>query len=754
MTSKPAHIPLLLFFLLAATFAADAQSPTYNLTAKGLYDGNQVIVRWAPLDFDTWNWANQHNGYVLERVTIKANGNVLGPEEMVTSQVVLGSQLKPLPEAQWEMMADSNLAGIVAGSIYGDSLEVVDMGDVSFMEVVNATEARKNRFGFSLFACDQSLDIALAAGLAFVDTTVEANKEYIYSVHLYNLPSGATEQRGAAIVSTASGGTLPAPPKPKGIAGDSTARIGWDKQGLEEYYTSYVLERSDDNGQTFNPVTSSPIVSISSLGDGLQQNSYLDSLPQNGTVYIYRVRGVSPFGFLSPPSDTVHVTGEEASLAVMAEITEVKEVTAGTMKVTWSYPSNLESDLNRFEIHRSAAIDGEYSYVGQAQPNVREFTDANPYSANYYVIQAIDVNEKYTTSLPIMGQINDSIPPAAPAGLSGSCDDAGMVTVSWLPNAEQDVFGYRVYISDQTVEDTSFVEVTSQPVRDTFFQFPVNLNSLTEQLFVLVKAVDFRENTSAPSVHLDIHKADIVPPSPPSIIRVTPSQDAVALSISPSTSADVVRYEIQIRPLNTLDWGVVAEFQAANMVTGYVDNVTFQSPIRKRRWWEYRVLAYDDAGQVSSSQVVRAKPLDQGIRDAVQNFAAAYMSAQQMVMLSWSYGQDVDLVGFQIYRAIDTSRMRSFKFIPPTSTSVGTGGLGNFRYFDTDIQLKTLFTKLTFFQPSTTAGVPPTAFSPTVVNQPISKAQNATIILRYQVMAVFADGAQSPLTPEVQVQIQ
>lgn len=754
MTSKPILIPLLAFFLLAAATTLNAQSPAYTLTAKGLYDGNQVVVRWAPLDFDTWNWANQHNGYVLERITIKDNGTVLSPDDMAASQITLASQLKPVPESQWQTMPDSNLAGIVAGSIYGDSLEVVNMGDASFMEVVNATEARKNRFGFSLFACDQNLDIAKAAGLAFVDTTMAANKEYIYTVRLYNLPSGATERRGAAIVSTVAGGSLPAPPKPKAIAGDSTAQISWDKRALEEHYTSYVLERSDNNGQSYQPASASPIISLSGLGEGM--NTYLDTLPQNNTVYVYRVRGVSPFGFLGPPSDTVHVVGEEPSLAVMAEITEVKEINSGTLRVTWAYPANMESVLSRFEIHRSAAIDGEYSYLGQVQPNVRVFTDANPYSANYYMIQAVDINGKYTTSLPILGQIDDTTPPAAPTGLSGACDDAGTVTVSWLPNSDGDVFGYRVYMSDQTVEDTSFVEVTGQPVRDTFFRFPVNLQSLTEQLFVLVKAVDFRENTSASSVHLNIQKADIIPPSPPSITRVVPMQKAVRLDIAPSTSADIVRYQIQIRPLNGTDWGVLAEYQTANMVSAYIDTVTFQMPIRERRWWEYRILAFDDADQVSSSQVVRAKPLDQGIRDAVQNFAALYTPAQLGVALTWNYNFDVDLVGFQIYRAIDTSRMRMFKFVPPTVTAAGsgTGGVGNFSYLDTDIKIKTVFTKLVFLQPAASAGAPPTAVSPTVVNQPISKAQNAIITLRYQIMAVFADGAQSPLTPEVQVQIQ
>ena len=114
---------------------------------------------------------------------------------MLASKVALASSLKPLPEMQWETLPDTNLAGIVAGSIYGDSIEVVDLANADFMEVVNTNEVRQNRFGFSLFACDQNFEIAVAAGLAFVDTTAVQNMEYIYLVKLHSISGGKTLAR-------------------------------------------------------------------------------------------------------------------------------------------------------------------------------------------------------------------------------------------------------------------------------------------------------------------------------------------------------------------------------------------------------------------------------------------------------------------------------------------------------------------------------------------------------------------------------
>src|SRR5690349_16604203 len=186
--------------ILCLAFTAFAQTPTYTIEARALYDGNNVILRWAPKDFATWNYANFHNGYDVERTTTELNGVPLTSDEMAASKVVIATSLKPIPEMEWETIPDTNMAGIVAGSIYGDSIEVVDFANADFMTVINANEARTNRFGFSLFACDQNFDVAVAAGLGLVDENTVANSEYIYVVKLHTLPSGTTQKKGAAII--------------------------------------------------------------------------------------------------------------------------------------------------------------------------------------------------------------------------------------------------------------------------------------------------------------------------------------------------------------------------------------------------------------------------------------------------------------------------------------------------------------------------------------------------------------------------
>ena len=720
---------------------------TYSIEAKAVYDGSNLILRWAPKDFATWNWANFNDGYDVERTTIKQNGTPLSSDSMLSSRVTLAVSLKPLPEMQWETMPDTNLAGIVAGSIYGDSIEVVDLANADFMTVVNTNEARQNRFGFSLFACDQNFDIALAAGLAFVDTTVLGNFEYIYIVKLHTLPGGTTQKKGAVIITTIAQ-NMDAPAKPGVQSADKAVLLSWPKQAD---YGSYVLERSANNGLTYTTLNNTPFVSLSKIDGGQQSNTYLDSLAANNIPYVYRVRGLTPFGMTGPPSDTVHAAGTPTPIAVAPHISAVAELQPGQMRIVWTFPQSMESVISQFEVHRSPTIDGKYELVATAQPNVRMLTDNSPLSANYYLIKAKDLQGNYAISLPKLGQTKDEAAPAPPTGLSGTCDASGLVTIKWSPNAEGDLKGYRVYTSDQNVVDSAFAQITSKPILDTFFRYQVGLNSLTEQLFFAVKAADLRENTSASSAYLNIQRADAVAPSAPAITKVIPRTEAVQLKVSLSSSNDVVRYEFQKRWEGSPDWVTLAVFPTANMVTSYADSLTYLDPVLRRRWYFYRLVAFDDANLPSSSQMIRTKPLDQGIRGAIQNLTATLLPDNpKRVQLQWNYPKDVDLVGFQIYRAIDNSQMRSFKFVDASYSA----GPDTHTYLDTDTDLKNTPQKSVFIQPATVPGGGTTTITAAVVNKPISTTQSAFITLKYQVMAVFMDGAQSPLSSTVQVTFQ
>ncbi|HLP94662.1 MAG TPA: hypothetical protein VK168_11535 [Saprospiraceae bacterium] len=734
-------LPMLLVCLTGKLYA---QTPAYTIEAKALYDGNNVIIRWAPGNFDTWNWGNFHGGYDVERTKIKQNGVALSTSEISASKDTIASGLIPIPEMQWELLEDTTLAGIVAGSIYGDSIEIVDMAHADFMTVVNTTESRKNRFGYSLFACDQNLDIALAAGLAFIDTTAQENDEYIYVVKLHTLPSGASQKKGIISLRVVPA-LLPAPLKPIALCMDKAVILNWPKQAE---YGSYLVERSNNNGQTYEIINQRPFLSLSDAAGGTDMNSFLDSLGANDVQYVYRVKGLSPFGVSGPPSDTIHAAGTPAPLVAEPYIYQITEPAAGQLKIDWEYPTNMEPDLDVFVISRASQIDGAFTFLANVPANLRTYTDQNPGGSNYYIVRAKDVNGQQVASLPKLGQGKDDTPPAAPTGLGGNCDNYGEVEIHWSKNTESDLKGYTVYFSEQNQADSNFLQITSNPVKDTAFRYRVDLNTLTENMYFAVRALDLHDNKSPFSAYYNIRRKDVVAPSIPAIVKVYPRSAAVQLDVTPSTSHDVVKYIFQKRREDSPDWETLAEFPSGQMVSTYTDSLTYLDPITRRRWYYYRLVAVDDADLESGSQAVRTKPLDQGMRGPVQNLVAIFAPGPpKRVQLTWNYAPDMDLVGFQIYRGIDNSPLRSFKFIPITSPN------GIHVFIDGDTNLKVVPKKVTFLQPAL-AGGPPIPVNPGALNQPVNVSPNAFMALRYQVMAVFADGAQSPLSPVVQVQFQ
>src|SRR5690606_39615018 len=97
-----------------------------------------------------------------------------------------------------------------------------------------------------------------------------------------------------------------------------------------------------------------------------------------------------------------------------------------------------------------------------------------------YIIKAIDENDYLLSSFPALGQSNDETPPEAPQGVSCISNNSGVVTISWEPNTEEDIMGYRVFMSNQP--DGNYSQVTSFWTDKTSWQHQINLNSLSKEV--------------------------------------------------------------------------------------------------------------------------------------------------------------------------------------------------------------------------------------------------------------------------------
>ena len=743
---------------------------TVRIAAKGIYANDEVVLRWAPLNIESWRYSNA-NGYSLERKTLRSSGQTLSTAAFNASYVLLSASLLALPESQWEPMADSSdLAGIAAGSIYGDSLDLLPPEGSGLLQIYNKSREVENRFGFSLFAADQDIKIAKAMGLAFVDTTVQANKEYVYFIKA--LGSAATIG-GFASVETDSASVTAAPTGLQALAADRAVILQWNKE--ETIFSSFVVERAIGVGGSFVQLNSNPLMFASTTGDVNGPMSYIDSLADNTTVYVYRVRGQTPFGVLSAPSDTIHVTGKPGPLTFLMSIREVQELNVGVLTITWEFPDSLESQIIGFDFYRSDKVDGVFTKLNTTSLGVslRTYEDAQPLPVNYYVIKTQDNNGYEHRTFPYLGQPVDDTPPAKPDILSAECSKTGIVTLIWPKSADPNILGYRVFMSN--VENADYAQVTGTWVKDTVFRYQVESNTLTEEVHFGIKALDLHQNQSEMSDPVTVMRPDVIPPAPPVIKTAQANMAGVYFEWDLSPSNDVVSHTLERKELGMPEWVTVVNFEINHPVLSFTDST---ASVRKR--YEYRLVAIDDADLKSSSKVIKTKPVDSGLRHAIENFVGQLNQNPKTVVLQWDYDDDADLVGFEIYRAIqDVNKQRSYDFIsiPPVTPSGAVANNSNaflngntwhcvFTDVDVKFNLKHMNNFVAFPNPAGVANnavpapAPPgpgAASANFVVPNPNNLAGqqiNQPTLLYYWVMAKYADGGYSPVAGHLTINFQ
>ncbi len=166
-----------LFFFAQNSFSQDGLSKS-SVQLKVRVQKDKVLLRWAADNPIAWKRANAY-GYIIERITLKRDGQLLEKPEIIK---LTKSPIKPLPLAAWESTVSTNdNAAIAAQAIYGESFEVQgQQGELA--QIVNKAQELEQRFSFALFAADMDFSVAKMAGLGYVDNTAKANEEYLYRV--------------------------------------------------------------------------------------------------------------------------------------------------------------------------------------------------------------------------------------------------------------------------------------------------------------------------------------------------------------------------------------------------------------------------------------------------------------------------------------------------------------------------------------------------------------------------------------------
>lgn len=633
------RIHLIILFLLGVNYhhlhsqvtqPPDVEQPLSSVSLIAKSFGDSIVLRWAPTHVDAWLAGNAY-GYNIYRYKAAAGEEVLSRPERIKLNT---APILPLQLDEIEAISGGeSYPAIVAQAIYGQTFNVNSHSDIH--SLADIASVISNRFSFALFACDMSVNASRAHGLIYSDKNIEKDVKYLYCVKPCWKDTLSQSDSACILIATADTFSVPSPALVFARAMNNTVEISWDRIGSIRLFSAFVIERSSDGGNTYVRISKSPVVNTSNNPDTeVRRFMYINTIPEYNKVFKYRVRGITPFGEISKPSDPVSVEGKEIIIGLNPMIVSFDRKINSSIELFWEFPEDIQEKLKGFIIERSDKVDGHYSLISDTLHfTSRSFTDPNPLNTNYYQVCAISNSDNSFCSFPSLVHLIDSIPPAIPEGLAGDIDSLGAVTLTWVPNKETDLSSYSVYRSFNPEKD--FVKINGKAVENNFFRDTLALNNLTGIVYYAVSAQDKNYNESPRSEAVMLTKPDTIPPVPPRLVSFNAGINSIEFDWIRSSSSDVDLHEIHRREVGNIEWELILSDRKHTVKNHFKDSLL--SPGTE---YEYSIIASDRAGLKSDASItsyIKTRSAPAGETEIRLNLSAS--EDKKSVIISWNIKQ-------------------------------------------------------------------------------------------------------------------
>jgi len=685
-------------------------SERYMIAMTSRSDGERIKLRWAPSASRAWRYGNEV-GYRVVRYTIMRDNKLLPEEERMKGKSIHLGNLKPWTEEdKWvDLAMRDSIAAIAAQALIGESF-VLSKGGSGLESFRDLLSEQENRFSFGLFAADHSFETACAMGLGFLDTDVIFNETYLYRVFAGEKASsellGTLDSPKSFPIQIDSGFTaiktsdvyqLPKIQEVEADFQDGQALVSWNSEIFNSFYVSYVVERSTD-GVQWDRLNTLPLVPMYNQDTPEERMFWMDTFPTNNQVYFYRVKGRNVFDEYSEPSDPVYGMGLPSITQHYPQIVSVFENELGQMLINWTFNEEAEKLIRGFKIRRSeqdAAVGEILNGTIFLDPSERNFLDSFPIASNYYRVIAVDSLYREISSFSALAMLNDDEPPQPPQNIRGRIAKDGRMLITWDPNKEGDLLGYRVFRSFHPEEE--FTLMTSAPVLRNFHSDSVNLNTLNSEMYIRVTALDYRYNTSSFSEIAVLYLPDTIPPAPPAIKDLRADTEGVFLSWANSQSADISLHELQRRSLEQDEWEILQSIEGLpeEPISSFLDR-----EIQKGKKFVYRIMALDQSGNVSYSDSLISARIDDFIRPPVEDLTLQPDRRRKLVELRWTYPEAKAVKVFEIHRWTEGGLAELLSAYAPEALATTTGNRpkkregkneGDFYWEDTTVRMNTQY---------------------------------------------------------------
>lgn len=599
---------LLLIFLLPLFSFAQKSS----LAAKVKVTDSSVILRWAPADLKTWEAAKKH-GYMIQRAEVEneSSASIINWKNI--------SSLNNTPFFPWkdndslwkEQINKNENLFLIYNALYPEKVS-------RFVNPNEKKAATENLFFLGLMVCDIYPDAARAAALYFSDEQADRNKKYAYRI---SIP-------GTAILPAVVFCNMQMPEYPsvsslRAVSKNQSSVLSWEIKNTGMYYSSWIIERSDDSIHFVRLNDFPHVVMASQFEKNKTETYFLDSTVEKKKKYWYRVKGKDHFGGYGPVSNVVSCISYP-DLKGAAELDTFFVQDDSLLKIYYYLTDSSEiPEIKSHGVLWSEYIDGKYSFLSSKNGETNHITCSR---TNYYKMFVTGFNNDTVFSHPYLVLLPDKTPPPVPEIISGTSDRKGIIKIAWKPVKENQLMGYRVYRSNFLHEE--FTEVTGNFLQDTFFTDTVSLETLTEEIYYRVNAVDKNYNNSAYSLPIKIKKPDIIPPVMAVITDIHYEKNKIILQWNNSTSEDVASTEIWRSSLLT---GFNKIFVAANNENSFADSSAVPDSC-----YYYKTVVVDDANNFTESQPVYGCNLSV-LYPAIDSVSFSVNRDKKNISLAWKY---------------------------------------------------------------------------------------------------------------------
>jgi uncharacterized protein len=630
-----------------------------KMNATFLAKNNVIKVRWAPSNEEGWRLCNLF-GYVVERYTFMRDNQLLDKVESFRLFGMVPDSLK-----QWEKIIDGNdNAAVMAQAMYGDEflLDINSRGKVSNpgVSMLSKAEENKQRFLFAMYAADLDYDVAERAALAFTDTKAKPNEKYFYRIYPAAPKEYVKSDTAMLVASLLDTSILP---KATEIFAESSSKsviLSWDMERTKSYYNAFFVERRAEEDAEFTPLNKLPYTTFMQPPTEKYGNSvvYIDTGLVDNKKYFYRVCGKTIFNERGAWSDVV----ETKSLPLLEGVPGIQGIRLdekGKAIVSWFFEDSIRPKVKSFEINYSATGSGEFFPIKKnIEATASETYLPDTLGNGYLIVKAVSKEGISRTSFPYLYQPEDSTAPAPPTGLKAVADSNGVVTVSWLPNSEKDLLGYKIFRS--IVKDQEKAILTDTVWYGNTYTDTLDLKLKNRKAYYTVAALDLRHNQSKESKEIVVTKPDIIPPTAPVFEDFILAEGSVEIRWINSTDEDIKETQLRRKEANQLEWKTV--FTTKNNK----DSKFIDKDIQPLKKYSYRLYAVDSSNLVSgTAQELNIQALPMVNRKAIIKVEAQVDREKRLLYLNWQLVKDIKIKSIEVFRGENKEPISLYKILNP-----------------------------------------------------------------------------------------